>query len=577
MVMEAKPSPLVVGREFVRQYYTLLHNSPDHLHRFYNQHSSFSHSGLVPDKDDGLVIGQKNIHDKIQQMNFRDCHAKISHVDAQATLGDGVVVQVFGELSNDGHQMRRFTQTFVLACQSPKKYYVHNDIFRYHDIYSEEDEIREDQAPIDVVEPIVVASPNNVANNSSNNSETSPTTTTMIVQPNVYYPAPANVIPVNPTQIVAATFVQAPQVNGVMHEEMLKNMATQTSQTPQILPPAQVQPQVMTIPIAPAPTALPIPVEPVAQPQQPQIPVTAEVIPIVQSAPAVIEAVNQYDADQSNGEESDTLDNSKETDPTSSEEPIQQKPTAISPIPPTTTQLPPKNWANLVKAGPQIGYAQPEIPVNPQPQSFVSITQQQQQQAQQQKQAEVYPERRPMRDQRERRVSNNNDGSCQLFLGNLPTNATEDELKQLFSVFGKIADLRIHAKPAQKGGNRPVPNYGFITFDDPASAQRLQDAQPIYYPVLNDKSGQKLNIEQKIRKNVDGQNTGGMNRSSTNGQNMDRGRNNNPSSGMNRNGSGGRSDRRDDRGGNRQFNRSDRMGPRPTNGNSGTTFTNSRR
>jgi len=27
--------------------------------------------------------------------------------------------------------MRRFTQTFVLAAQSPKKYYVHNDIFRY--------------------------------------------------------------------------------------------------------------------------------------------------------------------------------------------------------------------------------------------------------------------------------------------------------------------------------------------------------------------------------------------------------------------------------------------------------------
>jgi hypothetical protein len=586
--MEAKPSPLVVGREFVRQYYTLLHNSPDHLHRFYNQHSSFSHSGLDPDKDDGLVIGQKNIHDKIQQMNFRDCHAKISHVDAQATLGDGVVVQVFGELSNDGHQMRRFTQTFVLACQSPKKYYVHNDIFRYHDIYSEDDEIREDQVAMDVVEPIVVASPNSIANNTGNNSDASPTTTTMIVQPNVYYPAPANVIPVNPTQIVAATFIQAPQVNGVMqHEEMLKNMATQTSQTPQILPPAQVPTQVMTIPIAPAPTALPIPVEPVAQPQQQQqtvVPVVTEVIPIVQPVPAVIEVVNQYDADQSNGEESDTLDNSKETDPTSSEEPIQQKPTAISPIPPTTSQLPPKNWANLVKAGPQLGYAQPEIPVNPQPQSFVSITQQQQQQAQQQKQAETYTDRRPIRDQRdqrdprERRVSNNNDGSCQLFLGNLPTLATEDELKQLFSVFGKIADLRIHTKQSLKGGNRPVPNYGFITFEDPASAQRLQDAQPIYYPVLNDKSGQKLNIEHKIRKNVDGQSTGGMNRSSTNGQNMDRGRNNNPSTGMNRNGSGGRSDRRDDRGGNRQFNRSDRMGgPRATNGNASATFTNSRR
>ena len=38
-----------------------------------------------------------------------------------------------GELSNNGQPMRRFMQTFVLAPQSPKKYYVHNDIFRYQD------------------------------------------------------------------------------------------------------------------------------------------------------------------------------------------------------------------------------------------------------------------------------------------------------------------------------------------------------------------------------------------------------------------------------------------------------------
>jgi len=40
-------------------------------------------------------------------------------------------LQVSGELSNNGEPMRRFMQTFVLAPQSPKKYYVHNDIFRY--------------------------------------------------------------------------------------------------------------------------------------------------------------------------------------------------------------------------------------------------------------------------------------------------------------------------------------------------------------------------------------------------------------------------------------------------------------
>ena len=42
-------------------------------------------------------------------------------------------LQVTGELSNNGQPMRRFMQTFVLVPQSPKKYYVHNDIFRYQD------------------------------------------------------------------------------------------------------------------------------------------------------------------------------------------------------------------------------------------------------------------------------------------------------------------------------------------------------------------------------------------------------------------------------------------------------------
>jgi hypothetical protein len=43
-------------------------------------------------------------------------------------------------------QMRRFMQTFVLAPQSPKKYYVHNDIFRYQDeVFHDNDTDTENQ------------------------------------------------------------------------------------------------------------------------------------------------------------------------------------------------------------------------------------------------------------------------------------------------------------------------------------------------------------------------------------------------------------------------------------------------
>jgi len=134
----------VVGREFVRQYYTLLNQSPNHLHRFYAEQSSFVHGAIDPvyegrdenrenAKDTGIVYGQKEIHQRIMQLNFQDCKTKIRQVDSHATLGNGVVVQVSGELSNAGQPMRRFMQTFVLEPQGMKKFYVRNDIFRYQD------------------------------------------------------------------------------------------------------------------------------------------------------------------------------------------------------------------------------------------------------------------------------------------------------------------------------------------------------------------------------------------------------------------------------------------------------------
>lgn len=104
----------------------------------------------------------QEIHKRVMALSFRDCHTKIRHVDAHATLNEGVVVQVMGELSNNMQPMRKFMQTFVLApevCGSAKpfrvrflvhvwklqqcfcflqgtvanKFYVHNDVFRYQD------------------------------------------------------------------------------------------------------------------------------------------------------------------------------------------------------------------------------------------------------------------------------------------------------------------------------------------------------------------------------------------------------------------------------------------------------------
>ena len=80
------------------------------------------------------MYGQQNIQRKIEQLNFVDCHAKIRQVDSHKTLADGVLVQVSGELSNNGEPMRSFIQTFVLAPhENLEEYYVLNNIFRYLD------------------------------------------------------------------------------------------------------------------------------------------------------------------------------------------------------------------------------------------------------------------------------------------------------------------------------------------------------------------------------------------------------------------------------------------------------------
>lgn len=61
------------------------------------------------------LFSVKDIHHKVLSLNFSECHTKIRHVDAHATLSDGVVVQVMGLLSNSGQPERKFMQTFVLA------------------------------------------------------------------------------------------------------------------------------------------------------------------------------------------------------------------------------------------------------------------------------------------------------------------------------------------------------------------------------------------------------------------------------------------------------------------------------
>ncbi|CAF3996664.1 unnamed protein product [Adineta steineri] len=175
-MVQTSPTPFDVGRAFVHQYYTLLHQAPNLLHRFYSTDSTFIHGGVDrPGSIEQPAVGPENIARRINDLNLQDCHAKIRQVDSHPTIGNGVVVQVTGELSNNGDPMRRFMQTFVLAPRQPKKYYVQNDIFRYQDEVfddgSDEDDGSSSQIYVAPTQQINTARPSTAVKPTSNQQQ----------------------------------------------------------------------------------------------------------------------------------------------------------------------------------------------------------------------------------------------------------------------------------------------------------------------------------------------------------------------------------------------------------------------
>lgn len=137
----------------------MLNRAPQYIYNFYSKDSTFIHGNVEVANENFTdpISGKDNIRQKIKDLNLHDCRAKIKQIDCLETLGNGFVIQVIGELSNNGRPMRRFLQTFVLAPAreeartetgsyrrnvdgisasqnlNNEKFYVLNSIFRYED------------------------------------------------------------------------------------------------------------------------------------------------------------------------------------------------------------------------------------------------------------------------------------------------------------------------------------------------------------------------------------------------------------------------------------------------------------
>ncbi|XP_037752578.1 ras GTPase-activating protein-binding protein 2 isoform X2 [Lepidochelys kempii] len=374
MVME-KPSPLLVGREFVRQYYTLLNKAPDFLHRFYGRNSSYVHGGLdASGKPQEAVYGQAEIHKKVMSLQFSECHTKIRHVDAHATLSDGVVVQVMGELSNNGQPMRKFMQTFVLAPEGsvPNKFYVHNDIFRYEDEVFGDSEAELDEESEEEVEEEQEErqpSPEQVQENTSSTYYESHPVTNGMEEPleeSSHEPEP---------ELESETKTE--ELKSEVEEKNLEELEEKSPSPP--------------------------PVELVSLPQEPPKPR------------------------------------------------VETKPEAQS-QPPRVREQRPRERPGFPPRGPRPGRGDME-----------------------------------QNESDNRRIIRYPD-SHQLFVGNLPHDIDENELKEFFMSFGNVVELRINTK----GVGGKLPNFGFVVFDDSEPVQRILVAKPIMF-----RGEVRLNVEEK--------------------------------------------------------------------------------
>lgn len=394
MVMET-PSPQCVGREFVRVYYTMLHEAPEHLHRFYSHNSCFVHGGVErPGEEQPPVMGQSEIHQKVLSLTFQDCHAKIRQVDSQATVGNAVVVQVTGELSNNGQPMRRFMQTFILAPQSPKKYYVHNDIFRYqdevfHDNYDTDTEREDDAGEFE----------DNVDSSS---------------QPDDVHDA------------VGTSFEQPAQ----QEEPILSNGTAHIEETPEPQPKHEEPSEPLVVQ-----NEIEVPREPTPEPEEQDQHIDSE--PVKQSGPLSWAALAANSRNTGSSGNSQVVMNIPQTKSTGLKPEV--KPNATSPEAPQPQRAPraPRERQGAVRErgqGGSIGRDGDDDFRKPPPTR--------------------YPD------------------THQLFVGNVPLDATEKELRDFFDIYGNVVELRINTK-----GSDGKPNYGFIIFDNPESVQKVLKAK----------------------------------------------------------------------------------------------------
>lgn len=160
----AVPSPLTVGKLFVKQYYQVLQTSTNQIHRFYQPSSLLSDAvGSTPTDPSGLdnyeIAGRWGIIGG----ETKGFAMEIGAIDAQTSINNSILLVVTGSVSLSQVGSRKtFTHTFFLTyIPNTKRFYVANDVLRFfedkQDVIEEKIAAKGEESPIE--EPFVLETP----------------------------------------------------------------------------------------------------------------------------------------------------------------------------------------------------------------------------------------------------------------------------------------------------------------------------------------------------------------------------------------------------------------------------------
>ena len=390
------------------------------------------HGGLdKPGEVSQVVYGQENINKKIMSLNFKDCHAKILQVDSMETIGKGVVIQVTGELSNDGQPMRKFLQTFVLAPQSLTKYYAKNDIFRYQDeIFLDDDDYSVAEKSTDIGSDKTDVPPLKSIDKEEKEIRETPQSMTNVS--NEYYENSNGSV----HEIISSN-VEKLSVNEVSEEKAADLTTNDNFENEAYLKTEDYGDRNSTSP-------------------QPQANETKTYANMVSKNP---------NANFPPFSGMTTFTTATKAETTSVSAPF-VRPTETSPIPaviPNNQTAPPvanKPPSNNISGPPKENRERLRRDRPP-------FTRRNDSREMTPGRANTNDSDEDFRDKKQYPDEN------QVFVGNLPQHIVEENLRGLFARYGNILDVRINRQNQKMGSNVKTPNYGFVTFENPEVVQQI--------------------------------------------------------------------------------------------------------